>query len=649
MTLLEPWSALLAAAIGVSALIGLYILKLRRYPVRISSTLLWQSAIEDLLANAPFRRLRLSRLFFIQLLAILLASLALGRPVTSGSGLASGRTILLLDRSASMSAKTAAGDLGRIRLQIAKDKAGELVDRLFSGGQRPQVLIIGIDAEPKVLLPFTTDRRQVMDAVAAISPTDQPADLEGAFALADAFARQGESSDNSPPDVVLISDGALPIATQREGYSVRCGQFQFIRVDPGDSGQEVNRGIVDFRAARSPTDRWKIDVFARVINTQAEPFTTSVSIRSNGQLVGTRVIELPAAVAQSPGEAVLTAQLEEPAPTTLVIGLDGADALDADQTASAVIPAPAPPRVAVVATGSRPDTYLLRALENIGGETPSILSREAFMSRLDERPIPWDLVVLDRIPLKHPPPFPTLSFNATVDPEMMKIVESQGGHRVLSWNRTDPLLEQVDLSAVVFADVASLETHGDVEELALSREGPVIGRVSRDGIPHVVVAFAISRSNWFLQPGFVIFLQNCIDRLAVADSVSVAGFVRTDEPWRVEPAPGAADLVLQRIGPDGADLRFPTHDLRQVQVPPLPRVGVYAVNGAARADRLAVNLVNQRESDIRGRNDLVVNSNRQSAGTVAKTAQREWWPWVVAAMLVILALEWLYWLSRTRR
>src|SRR5712671_1524573 len=114
---LNPLSATLAAAIAVPALLILYFLKLRRREMPISSTLLWKKAIQDLQVNAPFQKLRRNLLLLLQLLMLLLLCLALSRPVSNYKPGAGKTSVILIDRSASMSA---ADFKGKTRLDEAK-------------------------------------------------------------------------------------------------------------------------------------------------------------------------------------------------------------------------------------------------------------------------------------------------------------------------------------------------------------------------------------------------------------------------------------------------------------------------------------------------------------------------------------------------
>src|SRR5208282_3040429 len=49
------WFALAGVPVGI---IALYFLKLKRRPVKVSSTLLWRKSLEDLHVNSLFQRLR---------------------------------------------------------------------------------------------------------------------------------------------------------------------------------------------------------------------------------------------------------------------------------------------------------------------------------------------------------------------------------------------------------------------------------------------------------------------------------------------------------------------------------------------------------------------------------------------------------------
>src|SRR5882757_439093 len=125
---LNPVNAAIAAAIVSPLLLLLYFLKLRRREQAVSSTLLWKKAIQDLQVNAPFQKLRRNLLLLLQMLLLLFLCLALSRPVANYTPGAGAITVILIDRSASMSATDDFDGHQRTRLEEAKRQAKTLID-----------------------------------------------------------------------------------------------------------------------------------------------------------------------------------------------------------------------------------------------------------------------------------------------------------------------------------------------------------------------------------------------------------------------------------------------------------------------------------------------------------------------------------------
>src|ERR1700742_1754295 len=94
------WWLLLGAII-----IFFYLLKLKRKRRVVPSVLLWQRALEEVEANAPFKKLRRSLFLLLQLLILARLVFALARPLTRMHSLASGSTVIVIDSTASMSAR----------------------------------------------------------------------------------------------------------------------------------------------------------------------------------------------------------------------------------------------------------------------------------------------------------------------------------------------------------------------------------------------------------------------------------------------------------------------------------------------------------------------------------------------------------------
>src|SRR5712692_1894074 len=113
------WWLLLGAII-----VFFYLLKLKRKRTVVPSVLLWKRAIEEIEANAPFKKLRRSFLLLVQLLALAALVFALARPLVVTRALASGSTVIIIDSTASMRARDE--DAGS-RLDRAKQLAREMI------------------------------------------------------------------------------------------------------------------------------------------------------------------------------------------------------------------------------------------------------------------------------------------------------------------------------------------------------------------------------------------------------------------------------------------------------------------------------------------------------------------------------------------
>ncbi len=198
MNFLTP--AFLALAALAVPIILLYMLRLRRREVRVSSSMLWQRLMQDREANAPWQKLRRNLLLILQLLILAALVFALARPYIPVPSVASGSVALLLDASASMNATDLPG--GQTRFEAAQERARALVGDLGAG---EVMTVIAVGDTPQVLTPPTADRATLREAINRARPTAALADWSAALTLAGASIAGREEAT-----IVIISDGGLP-------------------------------------------------------------------------------------------------------------------------------------------------------------------------------------------------------------------------------------------------------------------------------------------------------------------------------------------------------------------------------------------------------------------------------------------------------
>src|SRR5262245_52106166 len=164
-----------AAALGALALavpiVLLYLLKLKRQDRLVPSTILWARLAQDLQASHPFQKLRRNLLLFLQLAMLALLAFALARPAMVTSAPEGRSVALILDASASMKARDAAGGT---RFEEALRRAREIVDALRGDGGETMIVVAGLRTAVRVGL--TSDRVALRNALDGLAPEDTASD-----------------------------------------------------------------------------------------------------------------------------------------------------------------------------------------------------------------------------------------------------------------------------------------------------------------------------------------------------------------------------------------------------------------------------------------------------------------------------------------
>lgn len=534
MTFLQPAAMLLAAGLSVPALLLFYLLKLRRRPVRISSTLLWQRAVKDFQANTPFARLRFTLLLLVQLLILACLLLAVGRPAVPGSGVDARRVVLLIDRSASMNAldgmpppaTAGARPTPRVsRLDRARELARSIV-RDAPGDQQIMVVQFAVDAQ--ALTSMTTDRTAALEAIDAIEPTDEPGDIHAAIELVQAIAppvvateAQGEGVERAA--VVLLSDGSFAPAPRGSPGSLPSAvtglDVRYLPVGAAGPSRD-NAGIVALGARRDFDDPATVRLFLRLRNVGPAPLEVALTVTLDDRTVLARTATIPASSATTagapsePGELPLTLAFRDTLGGLATVEIARTDLLLADNRAVLVLPPPAKPRLLLVAPGAQPaqaDASLRSILESLEHQSLRQLDAAGYeaavaagaISRDTPGDAGTDVVVFDRVRPTRLPPVPSLSFGAGLPaspapagsaaaPGPIEIIAAPNApatavDRFIAWKRDHPIMRFVNPDAVVISPPVSIafdETLPDGtragEVLASSATGPIIV-ARRDG------------------------------------------------------------------------------------------------------------------------------------------------------------------------
>lgn len=571
MTLLAPISALVAGAIGGSLLLVMYMLRLRRRPVRVSSVMFWGDPPKDLEANIPLRMVKPAWTLLLQALAIALLALALGRPAIDAVGGSSDRLYILIDRSASMGARDAMG--GATRLEAAKARALDIVSSVGGLGGA-EAMLIPFASRAASATSMTSDRGLLSQAVRAIEPTEEAGDLSQAMALVAALiaSEAGEGSTAGAARVVLLSDGAFAPAPPGATRQLAGARLEFEPVplaagvgtglDDGPGNAEPAAGawtrdniaVAALAAQRDDDEPARVRVFIRLISVRSQSTPITLVLTIDGQELARRAIVVPAAALPdtspesresrnvTPGEQSVALEFVRPEGGVLRAGIDRADALTSDNQAAVVVPPVGRASILLVAPGE-PDFFLRNVLEELDNVRVRVIDEAAFLSptgadMVDEA----DLIVLDRVRPPLEPAKPTLSIGAGLpiagldthaetsgalppnpnatptqsDPNPATPATRPTG--AAQWDREHPALLGVTLDSLHVSRPMALVLSSSAPAsasrvLASGRDGPLILESRSGSIPRILVAFALHDSNWPVQVGFPVFIASAVEHL----------------------------------------------------------------------------------------------------------------------------------------
>ncbi|MEM7627217.1 MAG: BatA and WFA domain-containing protein [Planctomycetota bacterium] len=686
MSFLAPWAGVIAAALTVPLLVSLYFLKLRRKPIAVPSTLLWRKSIQDLQVNAPFQRIRNNLLLWLQLLVLALLLIAMARPTQRAAVEPGQRLVIAIDHSASMNTRDAAS--GQTRLEEAKERALALIDSFETGkASEGGVMVVSFAERATVVQSFTNDRRQLRAAVRGIAATDQRGRIEPALGLISPHAATAAADDDDRTglSVVILSDGRV----HRDGGDDLALSGATLVFERLGTPATANVGIVSASARRDYENPERVAVFARLTHTGAAAQAANVTLRVDGRAVRTKAVELPAAApgnsvspestpvpgtvpvpsgaaasVGSVGDGVVTFNLDLTGGATLEITHDRDDALPVDNTARLQLLPAQQLRVLLVTAGNR---YLREAIRAAGARSVEVATPAQFEGMPPEAVrdgdggrAGFDVVVFDRYSPAGLPLVGTLSFGGTVPVEGFTVRPSADDaperQAVLTWQRDHPLMRYVVLDDVLLRRPGRLTVPADGRVLAVGLAGPLVAEVRRDGLRHVAVSFDVLESRWPHHWSFQVFMVNALETLGLGaaggvDAASGGGGASLSyQTGQTATVPVSSETGT--IGYDGPRRLSATVRGGRASLPMFERVGFYDADGdnlASPFDRLAVNLLDPLESDVRPAARLEIGSSAGPSVAAAEGARRrEVWPWFAWGALGLLVVEWVVYTQRMR-
>ena len=596
----------------IPLLLLLYVLKLKRKTYVVSSSLLWEQAIEDMKANTPFQRFRRNLLLPLQIIFLTLAIVALARPLWRVTAGAAQNVILIIDGSASMQAT----DGGDTRFEAAKSAAAKIVDDLGDGDR---MMIVEAAPSIRMLSNFTSDKLQLRDTLSKILPVDGSTDLGRAIQLASSMARGVPNSE-----ILLLSDGAgeniLPDGTDIPVRFIKFG-----------AGETHNIGITAFEVAQSIAHTSEFQVFVELQNFgDVERRSVLLELYQNDNLMDVRELSLLAGERRN---AIFDGLRYVQGSIKAVLDVD--DDLNVDNRAYYILTERSALKVLLV---SADNTRLEAAIKTISTGVELSSERPETYST-DEG---YDVVVFDGFVPDAPPGNNAIFINPETDLPFGKMISYNDNPNVIDWDRAHPIMRFVDISNLRIRRSHNYEMPPWMKPLVESDMGTVIWQGEHSGQRVIILSFETrfrSYNNFTMLAAFPMFVSNALKWLAGAEAESSYRQVIPGGSLKLPASSVAVNQTVTVRKPDGSE--------KVSKVPPnrivftdTDMVGIYEVTGEGFMEKFAVNLLDESESDIKPADKIEIAGQEITSSPVSTVSNREMWGSLILVALILLAVEW---------
>jgi len=602
MGVLSPW--MLLGLLSVPAIVVLYLLRLKRQPLRISSVTLWQRLIEDQQANAPFQKLRRNLLLFVQLLLALLLVAAATRPYRLVPGMTGKTTIVVLDISASMQAT----DVRPNRFEAARGVIRRIIDRL-SAGDRLALVVAGNRA--RTACPLTGDKQALRAALAAVHCGDTSGNLKEGAAVAGALAA------GRPATVLFVTDAA---SVRVEQVPLGALEPRLIRV----GRRARNLGLTALAARTNPDPRKPPLLYCRLFNAGNTARTTTLEFYAGKRLLDAREVTVPA----RRDKALIIGDL--PVRSGLLRAhLREKDDLAVDNDAYVYLGSGRALNVLLVSSGN---LFLEQALT----VDPQVSAARVAPGDFDPA-LTFDVAVLDNCAPPDLPPGNYLFIGKPAGPRSPLLPgASVKAPEITSVLAEHPVNQYVDWPHVQVARAHPGRLRPGSMALVETPAGMLVAAAERGARRSLALAFTLTDSDFPLRADFPVFIANALRWLtrgapaATAVRVVPTGSVLTLGGKTTFTSPEGRTRPLS--SPDGSPAFCPV------------RVGVYVTHTDGGAtSTVAANLLDPQETDLKPGDSLRFAHREVKQRLAPSLAKSEltWW-FIIAALVVMMGEWWLY-------
>jgi hypothetical protein len=623
MSFLAPWAIWFAA--GIPVIVLLYLLKLKRRAVPVSTLMFWQKVLQESRRRAFFQKLRqlLSLLLHLLIFALILAALA--KPVFDRAVREGSSTVLVLDTRARMEAREG----NETRMELAKKLAANYLGQASASRQ---LALLTFDAAPRVVVPFSDDEQLLRQGLDQTAATQATGELAAAVRLAEQLlaARKGSTR------IIVVS------AAHPSEWPPARADLEMVSVGSTHDNVAITRFATRPLLANAQTS----EVLLEVANFGREAANLNLELAIDSRPLDVRPLAL------APGERKVQVFPTVPRAGAsrrgwLTAKLDRDDALPSDNVAYAVLPTQTPRRVLLVRKGN---WFLEKMLAADQGLQAELLAPDAFTLALAAK---FDVVICDNaLPAgfdlaQTPGNFLFIKqtpFAATAAGVLEQPLVSETDTR-------HPALRLVNLQNVTVVRATALAEPGALADWRFatpirSFEHPLMitGERRTDAGPQRIAALAldITDSDLPLRVAFPLLMSNTVHWLAGGAAAAPLSLA-TGEALPL----GEGETVWSKAQTSGTGpAQPPATELVSGLFQPLAN-GFYLMNQPGEARWMAVNTFSEAESDLSTGTPPGAAASTWRLGAVGFAGWPLWQYLAIAALLLFTAEWWLFHRRRT--
>jgi Ca-activated chloride channel family protein len=471
-----------------------------RRRLRVPAIFLWADLPYSSAGRSRRRWPPITALLLLQLLAAVLATLALARPAMPTDP--PRHVALILDASASMQAT----DVAPTRFDAARARA---LDRLQ--GVRPADLVTVIRAGREASAPSSGTPDSARSAINSMQPGLTPSAIREALALASTRVAQ---TPERRGEIVLITDGAF---SPPQTPGLLAAPVEVVGVGGGSD----NAAVTALNVSLDPNGRGQT-AFVEITNEADHPARAATRLLGDGTLLDERQVDIGPR-----GRARLSIPLPMDV-RRVSVRLQGKDALGLDDTMDTFAPGGPPRDVQLI---GRISDGVRRAVEAV----PSLRVRPDSQTP-DARPP--DLTVLQANLPTQLPAGPLLLINPPSNSGRLSGLGLGSGARVLP---SHPLLQSLDLTALQEESPSVSTVPGWARVVFGTLQGPLVMEGRLEGHPTVALTFDPTISGLEKSLAFPLLISNAsaflVNQADTPPSATTETFDRQESDIAPRPLP----------------------------------------------------------------------------------------------------------------